>query len=265
MVIPFNRWYNAIFTRRSRRQFINNPISTQLLEEMERICNEFKPFDEVRAILIKQPSNDIFKGFLGKYGKIKDAPSVIAFVGIKNDPFINEKIGYTGEGVILEATALGLSTCWVAGFFRPEIVSKIIKISKDERVFAVSPLGYSPEKWTFEEKLMTGFGSSHKRKPLRELLLEMDDSKLTIPIKTILEAARLAPSAVNRQPWRFSVESDGLVVLTDNTNDTFNISKRLDCGIAMLHMEVASLKCGIVKRYWEFFRPPKVAKLFLDI
>ncbi len=91
MVIPFNRWYNAIFTRRSRRQFINKPISAQLLKEMEKICNEFKPFDEVRAILIDQPSNAIFKGFLGKYGKIKDAPAVVALVGIKDDPFVNEK------------------------------------------------------------------------------------------------------------------------------------------------------------------------------
>lgn len=263
MEIPFDRWYDAIFIRRSRRQFINKPISDNLLERMERTCNEFKPFDSVRTILINQSSDAIFRGAIGKYGKIKDAPSTIAFVGVKNDPHINEKIGYTGEGVILEATSLGLSTCWVAGFFRPEIVSEIIGISEDERVFAVSPLGYSPEKWTFEEKLMTGFGSSHRRKSLKELIIGSSDNHLSTRIETILEAARLAPSAVNRQPWRFSIESDGLIVSTDNTNDTFNISKRLDCGIAMLHMEVASLKCG-VKGYWKFLRPPKVAKFFLN-
>ncbi|MCX7913838.1 MAG: nitroreductase family protein [Thermodesulfovibrionales bacterium] len=263
MEIPFERWYEAIFIRRSRRQFINKPLPTHLFEQLKEICLKFKPFNGVKSILINQSTDSIFRGAIGKYGRIKNAPLSVAFIGNKDDPYINEKVGYTGEGIILEATAMGLSTCWVAGFFRPQIVAEIVGISNDERVFAVSPIGYSSEKLTFEEKIMTVFGKTHKRKPLSELIIGFQNNSLSGFIKTILDSARLAPSAVNRQPWRFTIESDGILVSTDNTRDSFNISKRLDCGIAMLHIEVASLKCGI-RGHWQFFEPPKVAKFFFN-
>lgn len=260
MEIPFDRWYKAIFQRRSRRQFETKQIDPSLFEKLNLVCNEFKPFPEARAILLSPFPERIFKGVVGKYGQIKDAPSCIIFVGKKDDPFINEKIGYTGEGIILEATTLGLATCWVAGFFRADVAAESAQISENERVFAVSPVGYASEKWTFEEKVMSVFGRSHKRKPLNELIDDYSNKNSDVElIKAILEAARLAPSAVNRQPWRFKIEQNGITISTDNLNDTFKISKRLDCGIAMLHIEVACLKHRI-EGYWQFLEAPKVAK-----
>ena len=37
------------------------------------------------------------------------------------------------------------------------------------------------------------------------------------------------------------------------------VFKRLDCGVAMLHIEVAALDCGVRGR-WEFLKAPKVAR-----
>jgi hypothetical protein len=106
---------------------------------------------------------------------------------------------------------------------------------------------------------MTGFGWTHKRKPLTELVMGIEELKWPVGVKTALEAARVAPSAVNRQPWRFKVETNSITISVDNLKDTFNISKRLDCGIAMLHFEVASLYCGVQGK-WEFLKPPDVAR-----
>ena len=92
---------------------------------------------------------------------------------------------------------------------------------------------------------MTGFGWTHKRKPLTELVTGIEELKWPW-LKTSLEAARLAPSAVNHQPWRFKVEAHSITISVDELKDTFNISKRLDCGIAMLHVEIASLFCGVM-------------------
>ena len=74
-----------------------------------------------------------------------------------------------------------------------------------------------------------------------------------------MEAARLAPSAVNRQPWRFYMEPNGITVSVDSSLVEWGISKRLDCGIAMLHIEVAALDCG-VKGKWELLGAPQVAR-----
>ncbi|OIQ58601.1 hypothetical protein MOTE_17890 [Moorella thermoacetica] len=78
-------------------------------------------------------------------------------------------------------------------------------------------------------------------------------------VQVALEAARLAPSAVNRQPWRFTVAGDSITVAVDNLQDTFNLPKRLDCGIAMLHIEVAALYYGVRGR-WQFLDAPQVAR-----
>ena len=73
------------------------------------------------------------------------------------------------------------------------------------------------------------------------------------------EAARLAPSAVNRQPWRFNVETNSITVSVNTPRREYGLSKRLCCGIAMLHIEVAALSCG-ASGSWTFLEPPLVAR-----
>ena len=64
---------------------------------------------------------------------------------------------------------------------------------------------------------------------------------------------------MNRQPWRFYVEPNGITISVDNSLLEWGISKRLDCGIAMLHIEVAALDSG-VKGRWELLEAPQVAR-----
>lgn len=210
-------------------------------------------------MLLNQSADKVFKGAIGHYGKIKDAPAFIAFIGNMGNPYIHEQVGYLGEGIILEATALNLATCWVGGFFRPEIAASLVGTNENERVLAVTPIGHAVEDWSLEERIMTGFGRKHQRKPLKKLVTGLEEIKWPMWMKKALEAARLAPSAVNRQPWRFYLEPNSITISVDNLKDTFNISKRLDCGIAMLHIEIASLNCG-KKGKWEFLKAPMVAR-----
>lgn len=259
MEIPFARWYPAIFRRRSRRNFEPRQIEPDHLEQLDTVCKEFRPFQEARAALVAEPPDKVFKGALGHYGKIKGAPSFIAFIGNMDDPHSNEKVGYVGEGIVLEATALNLATCWVGALFRPEVAASLVGVSENEKVLAVTPIGYAVEDWSFEEKIMTAFGRRHRRKPLNELVTGFEATKWFLWMRKSLEAARLAPSAVNRQPWRFHVEPDSITISVDNLKNTFNISKRLDCGIAMLHIEVAALHHG-VRGLWEFLEAPMVAR-----
>jgi nitroreductase len=262
MEIPFFRWYAEITKRRSRRLFVPKLVDPELIKRLNTACEEFRPSKEVRAILVTHSADSIFKGAISHYGKIKGATAFIAFVGNKDDPNIHERVGYLGEGIILEATALSLGTCWVGGFFRPEMAASLAGIRENERVFAVTPVGYVFEKWSLEEKIMTGFGRTHRRKFLSELVTGLEEQAWPMWVKIALEAARLAPSAVNRQPWRFHIEPNCITISVDNLNDTFNIPKRLDCGIAMLHIEVASLYCG-VKGAWKFLEPPNVARFII--
>lgn len=259
MDIPASRWYPAIARRRSKRRYESRPLDTDTLRQLQTVVEAFRPFKETRAVLINQSPEDVFKGVMGSYGKVKDAPAFIAFIGNTKDQHIHEKIGYLGEGIILEATALRLGTCWVGGMFRPEVATRLARTQQNEKVFALTPVGYPVERESFEEKILKRLVKSHQRKPLNEMATGMEEATCSSWIKDVLEAARVSPSAVNRQPWRFDIEPDRITLSVDNLKDTFHISKRLDCGIAMMHMEVAALNCG-KQGQWELLEPPEVAR-----
>jgi len=259
MEIPFTRWNAAIPQRRSRRRFDGSPLSPDQLARMGEVCREFRPFPQARAEVVTQSPERILRGVVGSYGKVLGAPVLVAFVGDMDDPHVNEKVGYMGEGVILEATAVGLDTCWVGGFFRPRVAASVLGIAPSERVVAVTPLGHAVLSATSSERVMTGFGLTHRRRALSALADGLDEAEWPGWMKAALKAARLAPSAVNRQPWRFRLEPQRITISVDNDRLSFGISKRLDCGIAMLHIEVAALASG-VNGTWELLEPPNVAR-----
>ncbi len=263
MEIPFSTWYPAIARRRSRRQF--DPakvIPAGLLEDLRALCDGFRPFPCARAELVTERCEEAFRGAVGPYGKIKGAPAFIAFVGDSSSANFQEATGYTGEGIVLAATALTLSTCWVAGLFDRKTVASLVDLHDNERVLAVTPVGYPAARQTLEEKIMTGFGSTHKRKPLSSLVSGTAPEKYPEWVRLALEAARLSPSAVNRQPWHFHVKNETITVSVRTQGSDYNISKRLDCGIAMLHIETAALYSGKAGR-WEFLDSPQVARFYL--
>jgi Putative TM nitroreductase len=166
---------------------------------------------------------------------------------------IPEKASY------LKPLLLGSGHAGSANHFDREIASSLAAIKKHERVLAVTPVGCATKESSFEERLLSGFGQTHKRKPLDELVSGMTKTRWPGWVRMALLSARIAPSAVNRQPWRFLVESDSITVSVDDLHDSYGISKRLDCGIAMLHIEIASHVCGFVGK-WEFLDPPIVAR-----
>ena len=164
MELPFSRWYPAISRRRSRRRFDSTrDIEVDVLAGLRTVCAEFRPFRHARAVLVTESPDKVFTGAVGPYGKVKDAPAFVAFIGNMSGRYVQEQVGYTGEGIILEATALQLDTCWVGGFFRPDVVASLTEIAEDERVLAVSPVGYAKADQPLEERVMTGRFRSHSQ------------------------------------------------------------------------------------------------------
>jgi len=263
MNIPAERWYHVREKRRLRRRFDVRPLEAEVLSRITSLCSDFTPFRSARAVVVTESPDGVFKGAIGPYGKIKGAPAFIAFIGNMDSPNVYEQVGYTGEGIILEAEALNLATCWVAGFFRPKVVASLIGISEVERVLAVTPIGYARAHYSLEEKLMTGFGLTRRRRSLSGLVTGLRESEWEEWMRVALKAARLAPSAVNRQPWRFKLEPHSITVSVNTTARQYGLPKRLCCGIAMLHVEVAALSYGVTGN-WEFLEPPLVARFTIN-
>lgn len=231
----------------------------EVTSRIESVCNNFSPFSGARAVLVRDSGKDVFKGAVGEFFyKVKETPYYITFIGDMDAPNIQAIMGYLGEGIILEATALGLNTCWVGGFYRRESVIKQIDLEDRERVLGITPIGYSKE-----EKDRVGVSSKkYRRKMLDDLIVsgEVSDDNWCM---TALEAARIAPSAGNRQPWRFQINDRAITVSSKSKREGFGVSRRLDCGITMLHLELGALVSG-AKGNWEFLDYPEVAKYRIE-
>lgn len=253
-----DRWYGAISERHSYRSFIDKPIEPDKLEGLEKTCADFSP-GGARAVVVRQGFGAVSRGLVGSYGSITGAPAYAAFIGDTTHPDWRQMSGFLGEGIVLEAVGLGLSTCWVGGFFRPGVVAGQIELAETEQVLAVTPLGYRTGELTRKDRLFKSAARSRKRKPFSDLVSGLEAKDWPDWVRSGLEAARTAPSAVNRQPWRFLVEPNAVTLSVDSGKDDYRIPKRLDCGIAMLHFELGARHAGHPVR-WESLPLPGVAR-----
>ncbi len=272
-----SRWYKAIFARHSVRAYDGSSVPDGMRNEIDLLLDGFSPMCEgARAVLLEGGSSEILAGFLGAFGRIRGADLVLVLIGDTPYPNYEVAVGFLGEGIILHATSLGLGTCWVSGTYSRKAVEVRVELRDGEKVMAVSPIGFAAghsaeahlaeaslaarQEQEVRGKAMEASTGLHKRKPLKSLVrgLAIEDWPPGYP--EMLEAARLAPSAVNRQPWRFTVESDRIVVSAARFELLPMAARRLDCGISMLHLEVAADANG-VQGEWEFLgNPPAVAE-----
>jgi len=254
--IPVGRWHNAVAARTSRRVFDGRMPSEELLAPLEAVCDGFRPFPGARTVLVRESPEPVFKGLIGGYGKVRGAPLYAAFVAETTAARCREAVGYIGEAFILEATALGLGTCWVSGFFRPGRAAAHVSLNEGESILAVTPVGFAVGGLTFVERRMKAFVKAERREPLEALVLSGGFEEPWQ--KAAVEAARLAPSAVNRQPWRFRLGPGVVALEYDGSGPGGVEAKRLDCGIAMLHLELGARSAG-ANGGWEFLDAPGIA------
>lgn len=262
MDLPVSSWLDAVSVRVSRRSFEPEAPRGELLDRLERVCRDFRPFPEARAALVREPVDKVAAGIIGSYGRVSGAPCYLAFIGRMDSARVQECVGYTGEALVLEATSLGLSTCWVGGLFKPAAVSSRLGLGENEKVICISPVGYPKARPSLTDRTFKAIAGSARRKSLEELV-----EGGRVPeggVKTAIEAARLSPSANNRQPWRFRADGRAVTVFTDNDKREWKLSRRLDCGIAMLHFELGARAAGLPGE-WEFLEAPKVARYALSV
>lgn len=254
---PLARWTEAARSRRSRRVYLpGRPIAGAEAEALTQFCATYSPFPGARAIVLAEAPPEIFTGWLlGVYGKVS-SPSALVFVGDRRLPDAAARTGYTAEGAALEATALGFSTCWIGGGVRRREVMWMLGLEEHEHVYSISALGYSHEDKTLGERATAGMARAGSRRSLEAIAPGSEFWPEWV--KSGLELVRVAPSATNRQPWRFALEGRSVRLFFEG-RDTPVISKRLDCGIAMLHFELGARSAGVEGR-WELLEGNDVAR-----
>ena len=269
-------WYEIIGQRISRRQYDGRPVPDDLRERLEVFCDgasapagapgapEVTPGEvpaPARVCLVDDPAQQLFTGLVGGYGKVAGTRLAAAFVGRApaGDPApddVQAAAGYVGEGLILEATRLGLGTCWIAGSFDKASADELADLAHGEQVIAVSPLGYPTRQPGGGERLLRTMVKASARLSVEKIAPGVLDGGWPQWAVSAVQAARLAPSGANRQPWRFRLDGAALVM---GRADKLYWTAPIDFGIARLHVELGAQHEG-VKGTWTMLREPDVAR-----
>ncbi len=164
-----------------------------------------------------------------------------------------EAFGYAFEKIVLFAWELGVGTTWIAGTMNRDAFEKAMDVAEDELMPCVSPLGYPAKKMSLRESVMRKGVRADSRSDFGEVFFDGDfDKPLTREaagkLADVLETVRLAPSAVNKQPWRIVLCGDKVHFYEKKSrgyrDGGWDIQK-IDMGIAMCHFELAAKEIGI--------------------
>ena len=159
-------------------------------------------------------------------------------------PHAEEAFGYSFEKILLYAESLGLGSTWIAGTMDRAAFEKAIGLKEGEVMPCISPLGYPAEKMSLREGLMRRGVKADSRFPFETLFFDGSFEKpLTREaagdLGDLFEMVRLAPSAVNKQPWRLVKEGGSVHFYEKRSKGYVSESgwdlQKIDLGIAMYH------------------------------
>ncbi|WP_438431240.1 nitroreductase family protein [Gorillibacterium sp. sgz500922] len=239
--------YAGMEARVSRRKYTAAP-SAEELAELARYAAELNRDADgaVRIGVWADGAEEVFGGLTNSYGMFSGVRAFAGFIGRSGGDGERTGVlcGYYGEQFILKATAMGLGTCWVAGTFDKSMARRIAGVNEGETLYCVSPLGAVPEALGLRERLVKGFSAKRSRKPLADLLTS-PEALAAAPawMASALESARIGPSAMNAQPWRFRLAQDRQAITAYLASHP--AAKRVDLGIALAHIEIAALQAGV--------------------
>ena len=217
----------AIEARHSVRAYKDLPLSEEIVKLLEDELVKLNNEGQLHIQLIcNEPK--AFKGTMAKYGKFRNANNYIVMAGKKADD-LDERIGYYGEHIVLLAQTLGLNTCWV-GLSYSKVPGTYV-LDEGEKIACYIAIGYGETQ-----------GSGHKIKTVEQVSNASDITPSWF--KKGIEAALLAPTAVNQQ--KFSFEYVGM----SNNRHQVGAKKgfsmigytQMDLGIAKYHFEVGAGK-----------------------
>lgn len=222
----------AIEARHSVRAYKNEPLAEDASRRLEEEIGVVNQKGSLHIQLIEHEPK-AFQGTLAKYGKFRNVTSYMVMAGKRADD-LDERIGYYGEHLVLLAQTLGLNTCWVGLSYKK--VPGTYVLEEGEVIKAYIAIGYGETQ-----------GTSHKIKTPEQVSNVSDTTPLWF--RSGVEAALLAPTAVNQQ--KFSFEYRGMnggrhQVLAKKGFSMIGYAQ-IDLGIAKYHFEVGA---GKENFYW---------------
>lgn len=214
--------YEAIYVRKSVRNYEMDSVNPQILKDIVAYHKEIEglnPGIETEVSVVDNTKGQQRK--LSLFG-VK-APYYLAIYSEDKDRALMNA-GYIMEQMSLYICARGLGSCFV-GSSRPKKGQKSLS---NKRVVIMLAFGRSK--------------GNYKRKAVEAKRIDLDDLCVykEVPrqwMKQLLDGARLAPSSLNSQPWRFVVYDNRIHIFAKkHSSNHLGTWEEFNFGVMLSHL-----------------------------
>jgi len=211
----------AIKARHSVRKYSDQPIETEKVALLRTELDKLNAESGLNMQLVLEEPKAFSSG-MWKYGQFSGVKNYFVMAGPKGQD-AEEKIGYYGEWMVLLAQTLGLNTCWVGLTYKK--IPGTFTLREGDIVHCVIALGYGATP-----------GVQHPMKPAEQFYEA--DGPAPAWFLAGMEAALLAPTAINQQKFKFILHEGNQV----EAKATFSMAgyTHIDLGIVKYHFELGA-------------------------
>ena len=209
--------------RHSVRAYIDRPIEADIVRQLRQLVERCNSEGDLNIRLVTDEPTAFGASRLARYGKFSGVSNYFVLAGKKSDT-LDERVGYYGERLVLEAQRLGLNTCWVGLTYKKN--SDTMATAEGEKLVCVIALGYGENQ-----------GADHK--------LKSPDKVSKTPMMEApnwyqrgVAAALLAPTAMNQQKFVFEFVPQNSVT----ARAKLGFYSKVDLGIVKYHFEIGAGK-----------------------
>lgn len=202
--------------RTSIRSYVMEDLPSFVLEEIKNTIVDFTPLNNEKIavrIVNKETFDKETKGFF----KIK-APHYVMLYGSECDDSLFN-VGYVGELIVLKLTEMNLGSCWLGG---------ATSMQEEKGLKFIIAIAFGKTNTPFRQLI-----AEAKRKTMDQIA----EGTLE-PYLDLLNTAKLAPSAMNGQPWYFKCHNQKIEIYKKKRLLEINQIERLqkiDIGIVTAH------------------------------
>lgn len=248
-------YMEKIEKRQSIREFRKKELSDKKTDKIKRAFLNTKrliPDINVSMRVVGGDAGVRLEGLAGYGGNSFMAPNYLVILS-EQKPGYMENSGYLTEDLILSLVEMGIDCCWITvndsdyvktalRIDSPKEVTALVAVGEGKKEYRLKRLDiFNPSNVTLKEREghlapkiaqddIAFYGTWGNR-------VDWSDTRIAPQVDHAIYAASLAPSFLNRQPYRFIFSNKILVMLAKKEEMVDENDTLLDIGAAMLNFD----------------------------
>ena len=272
-------YMELIEKRCSIREFRNKELSEgQILEIKEYFENSGRLEPDIDVELVVSVGDDYKKrleGSAGYRGNAFEAPAFLTILSEKKGKYLSNA-GYIAEELILKLTDMDLGSCWLTTNGSDNVKRALLLEDTEKEAVVVIACGFGKKESALKRldirtpsdvRIKTRKGHLAPKISQEDLVYyktwgePMDWNIIDPQLDKAFYAASLAPSFLNKQPYRY-VYTDDLVILyrLKEESETSREDLYLDAGATMANFDLVYTAHRSPEKRWVFQEIPEAGQ-----